>query len=280
MNYKKLSEVSFVTVVNLVNKVFEDYIVPINWTISSFERDIIENTISLDSSFLVYENDAPIGFSIVSIRKNRGRIDSIGLLKEYRGKGVSSEILSRTIETLKWKGVESIKLEVEENEKVAVKFYEKHGFKVKRKLESLKYSNSYPNKPIYEYTKEANHWVHEMAISALNNVHRKPNWQREAKTLEMSGDKYNIDKISSKGFNIGYLVWGSNQDNTYIVDVSPSVDSTKYKDIFSDSVTKLLQIKDTIIIVSVPQDDPLNKVAKDYGFDIFLTQIEMEKKIH
>lgn len=280
MEYKNLTEASLMTVVNLVNEVFKDYIIPVHWTIQSFEKDIVENSISLENSFVVYENNEPIGFSIVSVRGERGRIDSIGLLKKYRGTGISSEILTRTMETLKWKGIRDVVLEVEDSEKRAIKFYQKHNFKLKRKLESLMYDIKKTEEPEYKYLPEDGKWVHDMAVSALNNLHRKPNWQREPKTLGLSEGRYIVEKIVSKGFTIGYIVWGTNEDNAFIVDISPIVDETKFYDLFKDALKRLSAEKNKVIMVSVPEDDPLSKVAKELDFKPFLTQWEMEKKIH
>ncbi len=51
--FKPLNEVSISILVNLVNEVFKDYVVPVRWTYDSFTMDIKENSISLggDSFF-------------------------------------------------------------------------------------------------------------------------------------------------------------------------------------------------------------------------------------
>ncbi|WP_129409084.1 hypothetical protein [Marinitoga lauensis] len=71
MEFKKASEIPKVAIVDLVNQTFKDYTVPINWTITSFEYDVRENSISLEDSYIVFENEKPIGFSLVSIRGTR-----------------------------------------------------------------------------------------------------------------------------------------------------------------------------------------------------------------
>lgn len=279
-SYKSLNNISSVEVIKLVNDVFKDYIVPINWNLKTFEKDVKEYSISLDDSFVCYDDEKPIGFSIVSHRGELGRIDSIGVLPEYRGAGIASEIIYRTIENLKWKGVKKIVLEVEENEKRAINFYKKHGFKEKRKLVSFNLKINPHQEYIYKYLEEDNIWLKENAFKAKTNINRKPNWQRHPQTLEKSEDRYKIEKVVEWGYTIGYVVWGENVDNVYIVDASPIDDTTPYADFISDVIKRITEKHDSVSVIAVPENDPFYKALLDNGFNIFLSQVEMEKRIH
>ncbi|SHE36399.1 Ribosomal protein S18 acetylase RimI [Marinitoga hydrogenitolerans DSM 16785] len=281
MEFKKASEVPKIAIVDLVNQTFKDYTVPINWTITSFEHDLRENSISLDDSYIVYEKDKPIGFSLVSIRGVRGRIDAFGFLKEFRLKGYGSELLYYTTEKMKWKGITKITLEVVNEEINAKKFYQKHGFKEKRILESfIKYLDKI-NKPKFKYTITDHKWIHDRAVEALHYIGRNPNWQREPKTLELSRDRYQMEKIIQKGFTIGYVVWGTTKEGAFIVDTSPIIDPTKYEEILEDLLNRFADLNfKNVTIVSLPENDPLYSLIKKYEFTPFLKQIEMEKRIH
>lgn len=281
MEFKKASEVPKVTIVNLVNKTFKDYSVPINWTITSFEYDIRENSISLEDSYIVFEDTKPIGFSLVSIRGTRGRIDAFGFLKEYRTKGYGSELLYYTIEKMKWKGITKVTLEVVDEEINAKKFYKKHGFKEKRILESFVKYIEKTDDVKFGYSQIDYKWIHDRAVEALHYIKRNPNWQREPKTLELSKDRYQMEKITYKGFSIGYIVWGITKDSAFIVDISPIIDETKYEEIFADAINRFADMNfKNVTIVSLPEDDPLSSIVKKHNFNVFLKQIEMEKRIH
>jgi ribosomal protein S18 acetylase RimI-like enzyme len=279
-SYRSLKDVSPVEVIRLVNNVFKDYIVPIDWNLKSFEKDVKEYSISLNDSFVCYDDGNPIGFSIVSHRGELGRIDSIGVLPQYRGEGIASEIIYRTIENLKWKGVKKIILEVEQNEKRAINFYKKHGFKAKRKLISLNLKTASKEKYNYKYVEEDNIWLKENAFKAKTNLGRKPNWQRHPQTLEKSEDRYRIEKVVEWGYTIGYVAWGENVDNVYIVDASPIDDKTPFKEFISDVVKRVTEKHDSVSVVAVPEDDLLYKALLDNGFKEFLIQVEMKEKIH
>ena len=281
MDFKKATEVPKVAIVDLVNNTFKDYSVPIDWTITSFEYDIRENSISLEDSYIVFENDKPIGFSLVSIRGARGRIDAFGFLKEYRLKGYGSELLYYTMEKMKWKGISKVTLEVVDKEKNAIKFYKKHGFKEHRILESfIKYIEK-RDEPKFNYVSTDYKCIHDRAVEALHYIGRKPNWQREPKTLELSRDRYQMEKITKKGFTIGYVVWGTTKEGAFIVDVSPIIDPTLYDEIVLDLLNRFADLNfKSVSIVSLPEDDPLHSTLEKFEFNSFLRQIEMKKRIH
>ncbi|UYP00706.1 GNAT family N-acetyltransferase [Oceanotoga sp. DSM 15011] len=278
--YKNVTDIPTVTLINTVNEIFKDYIVPVRWDINSFEKDSKEFSISLEDSFIVYENQKPIGVSIISCRKDLGRIDSFGVKEEYRGKGIASEMLYKTIEILKWKGVKKIVLEVASMEERAIKFYEKHGFKIKRILESFHTDVPDNIPPKNTYTIEDPNWLKESSFLAKTNLKRITNWQRHPQTLYLSDQRYKIEKIKSWDYVDGYVVWGINDDNTYIVDAAPIDDVSKYDELILDIKNKLSFYKNKIIVVAVPEDDPLNEALKNNNFQVFLQQKEMQMKFH
>lgn len=78
----------------------------------------------------------PIGYLIGDYWTNgeNFHIVSIGVNKDIRKKGIGSFLLKKLIDKLKRMGYKTITLNVHEENKVAYKFYEKHGFVVKERL--------------------------------------------------------------------------------------------------------------------------------------------------
>ncbi len=108
---------------------------------------------------------------------------------------------------MKWKGITKVTLEVVDTELSAKKFYKKHGFKEKRILDSfIKYLDK-TKESKFKYVKTDYKYIHDRAVEALHYIGRNPNWQREPKTLELSKDRYQMERITQKGFTIGYVVW-------------------------------------------------------------------------
>jgi len=62
----------------------------------------------------------------------RGIIWTLGVLKEYRGKGFGKKLLRKAFNWFHSKGIERIAIHVEEDNKAAYDLYSKHGFEIKR----------------------------------------------------------------------------------------------------------------------------------------------------
>lgn len=94
------------------------------WSEKSFAEEA-ENPLAV---YFVAENEGDIvGYGGVWCVLGEGQITNIAVLPEYRGNGIASRILERIIEACG--GIGSITLEVRESNGIAVRLYEKYGFK-------------------------------------------------------------------------------------------------------------------------------------------------------
>jgi len=282
MNLKilTLNEYSLIDFVNLVNKVFEDYTVPVNWNVINFQLDARENSISLEDSFIFFKDEKPVGFIVNSIRRDRARIDAMGVVKEERGTGTASFILEHATNYLKWKGIKKILLEVITKDKRAYRFYEKHGFREKRKLHLLVNKDLKTESIEYRAIKVEPRYVYTLSLN-LEISGRTTNWQREPITLLLADGRYNYVKLVHRGKE-GYLVWGKNEDkSTYIVDLGTK-NNDEWENFAKIAVDYLVRETNCKIIsaTSVPENDPLYSALKSVGFTSLIEQSEMYKNIH
>jgi ribosomal protein S18 acetylase RimI-like enzyme len=282
MNLKilTLNEYSLIDFVNLVNKVFEDYTVPVNWNVINFQLDARENSISLEDSFIFFKGEKPVGFIVNSIRRDRARIDAMGVVKEERGTGTASFILEHATNYLKWKGIKKILLEVITKDKRAYRFYEKHGFREKRKLHLLVNKDLKTESIEYRAIKVEPRYVYTLSLN-LEISGRPTNWQREPITLLLADGRYNYVKLIHRGKE-GYLVWGKNEDkSTYIVDLGTK-NNDEWENFAKIAVDYLVRETNCKIIsaTSVPENDPLYSALKSVGFTSLIEQSEMYKNIH
>ncbi len=272
-----LSEYPLADFISLVNEIFSDYAIPINWDVLNFKLDAKENSLSFDDSFVFLDKDTPVGFIVIGIRKKMGRIDAMGVVKEKRGTGLAQKILQYAINRLEWKGIEQVILEVASNDMRAVRFYEKNGFRQIRSLYTLAIRpEDFVEQGDGEFLKTEAGWIHWASMSALVNIPRKPNWQRDPTTLYLSGNRYNLKKIVIDGEE-GYLVWGETDDSAFIVDVSPVKNPDYFQIMVASSVKKLFSetSKRVITMSSVPEDDLLYSSAIKVGFRSIFKQYEM-----
>lgn len=275
VEFKKISDIPLSKVIELVNDVFSDYVIPVKWDMLSFQLDMRENSISLEDSFMMTVDGEMIGFSINALRPPRGRIDAFGVKKYFREKGVGGALLAYSLDELKWKGVKETLLEVAVGDR-ATKFYDKYGFVVRRNLKSF-YTDKIMSAPIYKFVRATVDEIYEEAVEKEKEW-RRPNWQREAMTLKLSGERYNHDFVLEDGEKVGYVVWGTNENGAYIIDAAP-----KSKKNFNDFFKKLLvSIQEktrvsNILLMNVPEDDLLYSAAFEAEMRPFIIQWEMSK---
>lgn len=280
MEIKAIKKEDIGKLVSLINEVFDDYPIEINWTEKDFEMDMIENRISLNDSFFLMDAERYIGFIVMAKSAHSARIDSMGVIKSSRRSGCAYFLLQHVIEHLKWKKVTEISLEVLSSHELAVEFYKKHGFSIKRNLYSLIFNlNDYaPHRFLF---KEANtHIIHELSLRAEMIFQRNPNWQRTPLTLQNSGNRYFKHAIYDsvkRSHPIGYVVWGENPDQAYIVDLFSVDPEYDLKEIIEDSRRFIREEtnREKCIITNLPQDDKVFEKLVESGAEILFKQYEM-----
>lgn len=103
-----------------------------------FIQDSIKN--SQPHFFVVDENDEVVGWcDIMPIDSEALQLIGylgIGLLKEYRGKGIGQQLLESTIQVAIQKGFKKVELEVRASNARAIHLYKKLGFLEEKRVEN------------------------------------------------------------------------------------------------------------------------------------------------
>ncbi len=88
-------------------------------------------------AFLIAEKDGKVVGFIIAIKPSyqEMRILMLAVDKLYRRQGIGSNLIRELI--LRHPEIRKINLEVKVNNKEAIKFYKKHGFKIKEKIENF-----------------------------------------------------------------------------------------------------------------------------------------------
>jgi ribosomal protein S18 acetylase RimI-like enzyme len=284
MEIKVIKKEDISKLISLINEIFDDYPIEINWTEKDFEMDMIENRISLNDSFFLMDEGQHIGFIVMAKNARSARIDSMGVIKSRRRSGLAFYLLQHVIEHLKWKKVNEITLEVISTHDLAIRFYKKHGFSVRRNLYSLIFNlNDYsPHRFLF---KDGNaHIIHELSLRAEMIFHRNPNWQRTPLTLENSGTRYFkhvIYDANKRSHPIGYVVWGENPDQAYIVDIYSVNPEYALAEIIADARRFIREEtnREKCIITNLPQDDKVFEKLVESGAQTLFKQYEMGMNI-
>lgn len=96
-----------------------------NWTLKQFQSEL-SSAFSLN--LVLISNENIIGYMIIQVIGSEAELLSIAIKREYQKQGSGSFLWQEGVDLLKEKNVQSVFLEVRENNKSAQLFYQKHGF--------------------------------------------------------------------------------------------------------------------------------------------------------
>jgi GNAT superfamily N-acetyltransferase len=123
--------------VKFLNSGFEDYFIPIRIEIIDFLNMIRKDGIDLTVSRVLITDDQPIGIALIARRGWSSRLAAMGIAREKRGIGAGSWFMGQLIKDAYQRGEHEMSLEVIEQNKPAVKLYQKSGFQILRRLIGL-----------------------------------------------------------------------------------------------------------------------------------------------
>lgn len=102
------------------------------WPFTAFQSYLGE------PGFLVAEDDAVVGYVVADVvathGSDLGHIKDIAVRESRRDEGVGTLLLTRALAVLEAEAVDSVKLEVRENNGTARSLYRSHGFEHRRTL--------------------------------------------------------------------------------------------------------------------------------------------------
>ena len=167
-------------------------------------------------SFAAYENDKIVAFTLNGIGEFNGIKTAYdtgtGTIKEYRGKGLASEIFKYSIPYLKSSGIEQYLLEVLQHNEKAVSIYKKLGFEVSREFNYFVKDNS----ELKFGAKQLNQGYQVIDID-LNNTNLmlefcdfNPSWQNSFEAISRNPLDFKAIGITDSESLIGYCIFEPN----------------------------------------------------------------------
>jgi len=138
MNFelKLASDYSIPDLVEILNRGFENYFVPIAFNVTAFLNMARKDGTDLASSRILLSDGVEAGIALIARRGWTSRLAAMGIAKEYRGLGAGSWFMRRLIDEACERGDREMVLEVIEQNEPAVRLYQKHGFEIVRRLVS------------------------------------------------------------------------------------------------------------------------------------------------
>ncbi len=122
--------------VDLLNRGFADYVIPIELDAVELHRMVVHDGIDLSSSRVVHRDGQAVGIALIARRGWTARLAAMGLVPKARGAGIGSWLMGCLIDEARARGERAMVLEVVEQNTPAVHLYRKCGFRTVRRLVS------------------------------------------------------------------------------------------------------------------------------------------------
>ncbi|HVF24316.1 MAG TPA: GNAT family N-acetyltransferase [Anaerolineales bacterium] len=129
--------------IEILNRGFENYFIPIQFNISQFNTMLGKDSIDLDSSRVLLIDGEPSGIALIARRGSlrASRLAAMGISQPMRGKGAGSWFIAKLIQESRQRGDREMELEVIEQNENAVHLYKKYGFQIVRRLVGFIYES-------------------------------------------------------------------------------------------------------------------------------------------
>lgn len=163
-------------------------------------------------SFAAFENNEIISFTLNGIGYFNGKLTAYdtgtGTLKDYRGKGLASQIFAYSIPYLKESSVQQYLLEVLQHNHAAISIYKILGFEITREFNYFIQKNEEIS---FKHNSDNTFAVQQVDISQISSLVNfwdfQPSWQNSIESIHRSIDNFVCLGVLDKNKIIGYCVF-------------------------------------------------------------------------
>ena len=283
MEIKSLGKIDFDTIFKGFNQAFADYELQLDKV--QLQAMVKRRGFNPDLSFAAFENDKITAFTLNGIGNFNGTLTAYdtgtGTLKEYRGKGLATQIFEYSIPYLQEAGITQYLLEVLQHNTKAVSVYRNIGFETTREFN---YFNQ-KNEDVQNEIKTSAHSIEikEIGIENLEDVSKfwdfYPSWQNSFESIKRSITDFIIRGAFIDDRLVGYSVFEPvSGDVTQLAVDKPY----RRKGIASLLLQEMLKLNQNDFIKVLNTDitcDSITHFLKAKNIELRGKQFEMIKKI-
>jgi ribosomal protein S18 acetylase RimI-like enzyme len=237
----------------LFNAGYEGYFVPFRIDADALRAMNEAFDIDRDASRVALLDDEPVGLANLAVRAAESWVGGVGVVVSARRRGIAERLMHSLHDEARSRGVETVWLEVIEQNEAAYRLYDKLGYDVVREVEVWTLPADESGGSAAEVAaNEAHARVRELRTS------REP-WQRADATLEHYDDLLGLQTGGGAAvFRTGAAV--------------------QLLQIAGEAMTELLRTmrtRGTVSALNVPVDDPAAEAFRDLGATVAVRQREM-----
>nr|MBN1228303.1 GNAT family N-acetyltransferase [Anaerolineae bacterium] len=128
------SALSVDDLLSVFNAAYASYYYPIYLTRHSFQDLVAKEHVDLDSSVAAIANHRAVGLGLLGMRGSRGWVGGMGVIPDYRRKGIARRMLKTLIDEARMNRLNRLVLEVIVDNVKAIILYKENGFITEREL--------------------------------------------------------------------------------------------------------------------------------------------------
>lgn len=209
---KQLTDVKFEMIHDAFKRAFADYVEPFDLTVDQLRYMVERRGFNPNLSFGAFDSDALVGITLNGIGEWNGKLTAYdtgtGIVKEYRKKGIATQMFTDSLPVLRENEIECYLLEVIKSNTSAYELYKKAGFKVVREFDYYKSEIAKLNLDVKKV--EDGVEVKEIIIPDWDQLKSfwefKPSWQNSLDSLNRKASHFNYLGIYKNNSLCGYGV--------------------------------------------------------------------------
>ncbi|MEM9547997.1 MAG: GNAT family N-acetyltransferase [Bacteroidota bacterium] len=273
MEIKALNNTTLQVIVECLSESFKNYFVKMPSDVSFWEKRFKAARVDYNLSFGVFDQEKLVAFIIHGIDRHNGQMTAFntgtGVLESHRGLKLVDKIYDYALPVLKRNNIQKCMLEVIEENHVAVRVYERIGFKKDRFLRCFKGQIS---------NTESTYNILEIDIDSIKDkietFQKFYSWDHTFETIQKGGTLFKSYLVKSKnGNDLGYFV--TNTSNNALVQIEEFGNGT-----WIEIISATRQIIPQIRINNIDSHRvDLIKAFLDVGLENHINQFEMDMPI-
>ncbi|WP_121966585.1 GNAT family N-acetyltransferase [Myroides sp. N17-2] len=274
--YRFLKNVNLEELLQVFNKSFSDYVVPMKLSMEQLRDKIKAEGIDLTISVGAFCNKELVGFILHAKNNDYLYNAGTGVLPSFRGNNLTTKMYDYAIPLFKSFSMRKINLEVVSSNETACKSYRKIGFKKWRVLNSIKGIISIKtlkfeeveglqisNLPYYEYL---------ISFAEKDII---PTWENNEFCIQNFETSLTIRKATINGTTtVGYIIFDSKANKILQIWVK---EAYRRKGIGSYLIKELIGNDRSFLVTNIDgQNFGIHSFFKSVGGEPYLEQVEME----
>ena len=259
----------------LFNRGYAGYYTPITLDAADFRTMVDANQIDLSASRIGSLTGEPVAFAMLGIRAARGWIGGMGVVSEARGRGFGRAAMEAVLDVARAQGLQSVDLEVLEQNLPAYRIYEALGFRDRRWVEVLVRAPA-PLPPAPAPAAEVvSLSVRDcLALHEAFHPERSP-WQRDRAALEYWSDRLAALGVRDASGIACWVLYRPIGPKLNIADLAPAPGRPPS---WLEATLRALigaHAESTLALVNLPADDPVGNTLRSLGASVTFRQREM-----